>query len=233
MNIPRLAQLRSDPFIARGFPFLLFIAMLMIASMLWPADSGDSPGDSRLWFTVGRGVIVALVLVWFWPSYGELRDARTIPVAHWGIAIVVGIAVFLIWIYFDQDWAVVSRSKGFDPSLPDGSMNWSLAILRLAGIGLVVPIMEELFWRSFVLRWIDQSDFLSASPRRVSARAFIITTVLFALEHNQWFAGAIAGAAYNWLYMRYEKLWVPIAAHAVTNLALGIWVLHSGNWHFW
>jgi CAAX prenyl protease-like protein len=61
----------------------------------------------------------------------------------------------------------------------------------------------------------------------------MITTVLFGVEHNQWLAGAIAGAAYNWLYMRSGNLWVPVCAHALTNAALGVWIIATGNWQFW
>jgi CAAX prenyl protease-like protein len=108
-----------------------------------------------------------------------------------------------------------------------------MAALRLAGLALVVPVMEELFWRSFILRWIENHDFLSVSPRSVGARAFLIVTVLFALEHDHWFAGAVAGMAYNWLYMRSGNLWVAIASHAVTNACLGVWVLYTEQWQFW
>jgi hypothetical protein len=97
----------------------------------------------------------------------------------------------------------------------------------------VVPLMEELFWRSFLLRWLERHDFLSVAPGRVGTRAFAISTILFALEHNQWLAGAVAGAVYNALYTRSGNLWVPIVAHAVTNAALGIWILATQNWQFW
>ena len=112
-------------------------------------------------------------------------------------------------------------------------MLWPLALARLAGLALVVPVMEELFWRSFLLRWLASRDFMRVEPRRVGVKAFLITTALFALEHDRWLAGAIAGAAYNWLYMRSGNLWVPIAAHALTNLILGCWILATESWQYW
>ena len=209
--------------VARAAPFLLFIALL-IASSSW---SGLS------WLVVARAAIIALVLAWFWPYYSELRKPAPTHPAWWALAVIAGLAVFLIWITFDDNWAVLSRSPGFVARLPDGSTDWVLGLARLAGMALVVPVMEELFWRSLVLRWIERHDFLAVDPRRVGLLAFVITTVLFALEHNQWFAGAIAGMAYSALYMRSGNLWVPIVAHAVTNGALGVWVLLTQNWHFW
>ncbi len=185
------------------------------------------------WLAVLRAPLVALLLIWFWPSYRELAVPIAMGYAKWVLALAVGFLVFVVWVGMDQDWALFSRTKGFTPVLPDGSTDWVWGIARLLGFALIVPVMEELFWRSLVLRWIDRHDFMGLSPRDVSWRAFLITTALFAVEHERWFAGAIAGAAYNWLYIRTGNLWVPVAAHAVTNGVLGIWVLYTGRWEFW
>jgi uncharacterized protein len=230
MQLSAVARFRADPVIARGAPFLLFIGLLMLGSFL---PSLESPNGSLVGLVVARGAIVAAVLAWFWRSYGELRDPAPTHPAYWFLAAIVGFFVFLIWIYLDQDWAVLSRSPGFTALLPDGDTDWRLGLARLAGIALVVPVMEELFWRSLVLRWIEKHDFLAVVPGEIGLRAFVITTTLFALEHDRWLAGAAAGALYNWLYMRSGNLWVPIVAHVVTNAALGVWILHTQNWQFW
>jgi hypothetical protein len=215
----------DDPEVARGLPFLVFVLLLIAASLL--------PQYSTA-IVVARGAVVALVLAWFWRRYIELRRPDPpLPVAWWLIAVAAGIAVFAAWIWLDQDWAVLSRAPGFRPLQPDGGIDWTIALLRLAGFALVVPVMEELFWRSLVLRWIERHDFLALEPRRVGPLAFAITTALFALEHDRWIAGLVAGVAYNLLYMRSGNLWVPIAAHATTNAALGIYVLHGLRWAFW
>lgn len=93
--------------------------------------------------------------------------------------------------------------------------------------------MEELFWRSFVMRWVDNKNFLSIRPENTSLYAYIASSVLFALEHNLWLAGLFAGLVYGALYIKYKNLWVPIFAHAVTNGLLGIWVVQTGNWQYW
>ncbi len=222
MLASRISRIRADPVIARAAPFALFIVLVMLSSKL----------ESQ-WLVVLRALLVALMLIWFWRSYRELAVPRAVGYVHWLLALVVGFLVFVVWVGVDQDWAVFSRSKGFTPVSPDGGTDWAWGIARLLGFALVVPVMEELFWRSLVLRWIDRHDFQSLAPRDVSWRAFLITTALFAVEHERWFAGAVAGAAYNWLYIRTGNLWVPVAAHAVTNGVLGIWVLYTGRWEFW
>jgi CAAX prenyl protease-like protein len=212
----------SRPAFARAAPFGIFIGVLVANSVF-----------HSTWLLLARSVIVAAVLVWFWRDYTELRRPPTSPTSHWLLAVAAGFAVFLAWIWLDQDLVTFSRSPGFDPLHEDGQMNWPLALIRLLGLSLVVPVMEELFWRSFLLRWLEEHEFLRVAPRSVGVRALIITTVLFALEHNQWLAGAVAGIAYGLLYIRTGNLWVPIVAHALTNGALGVWILATENWHFW
>jgi len=207
---------------ARCAPFGLFIALLMLGSYV-----------REPWLVAARGAIVAVALMWFWWDYGELRRPTRARGSDWVLGVAAGVAVFVAWIWLDQDWATMSRSPGFDPLHEDGRVNWPLATVRLAGLALVVPIMEELFWRSFLMRWLDRHDFLELAPQHIGTRALLITTVLFALEHNQWLAGGIAGLVYGGLYMRSGNLWVPILAHAITNAALGIWILNTQNWHFW
>jgi len=217
----RLAHSRRDPVVARAAPFLLFIVLVMLASQL------QSP-----WIVVMRAPVIALLLVWFWAGYGELRAPLPTP-AHGSLAAIAGFVVFLIWIGVDQDWAVFSRTPGFAAALPDGRTDWIWGLARLAGFALVVPVMEELFWRSLVLRWIERHEFLSVSPRSVGLRALVITTALFALEHERWFAGVAAGLVYAGVYMRSGSLWTPILAHAITNASLGIWILYTQNWQLW
>ena len=228
-----MGRFRDDPVIARAAPFLLFIAMLMLGSALPPVVTVFGVEVFKTWLVVARGAVVALALLWFWRGYAELHPPAPSRASDWLLAIAVGAGLFLAWIAIDQDWAVLSRSPGYTPVRADGSVDWVQALARLTGFALVVPVMEELFWRSLVLRWIARHEFQSLAPREAGWRAFLITTALFAVEHDRWFAGALAGAGYNWLYMRSGNLWVPIAAHAVTNGVLGLWVLQTGRWEFW
>lgn len=226
-------RFRDDPVIARAAPFLLFIGFLILGSALPPVVTVLGVEFAKTWLVVARGAVVGLLLFWFWRGYGELRWPVGVRPMDWLLAIACGFGVFAVWIGIDQDWAVLSRSAGYMPFRADGSVDRVQALARLVGFALVVPVMEELFWRSLVLRWIERHEFQSVVPREVGWRAFAITTALFALEHDRWLAGAIAGAAYNWLYMRTGNLWVPILAHVVTNAVLGVWVLQTQNWQFW
>jgi len=98
---------------------------------------------------------------------------------------------------------------------------------------VLVPVMEELFWRSFMMRWIDNPDFEKVDPASVTPKAMVLSTLVFMLAHTQWLGAIVAGLAYAWLYRYTRSLWAAILAHAVTNGVLGIWVVFRGAWQFW
>lgn len=220
----------------RIFPFAVLVALVALEPSL--AASGWAGSLDPRWITVGRGVLVALALAIAWPHLTELRRpaglARGQAAAHLAVAVASGLFVFAIWIAFDGGWAVVGEpGAGFVPLDRAGRIDWTLYGLRLAGFALAVPLAEEVFWRSFLLRWIDRRRFLEADPRTASPLAFAICSVLFAVEHSQWLAGLVAGIVYTGVYTRTGNLRVPIVSHAITNATLGIWILATGRWSLW
>ena len=224
---PGARKFDSDT-IFRVAPFALFIAFLALQPYL------ERAFDAR-WVVVTRGLAVAVVLACLWRHYGELhRERLDAKAGDWLLAIAAGFGVFFVWIALSSGWATLGApSAGFVPLRGDGTVDPLLAGLRLLGFALVVPVMEELFWRSFVMRRIDSADFLRHDPRRTGVIAFTLSSALFALEHSQWLAGLIAGMAYAGLYMRSRNLLIPIVSHATTNAILGIWILATGSWALW
>jgi CAAX prenyl protease-like protein len=148
---------------------------------------------------------------------------------------VSGLIVFVVWIIPYPAWLVAGGDAvSVNPTL--GQSNLEVMIwfsTRIMGAALIVPIMEELFWRSYIMRRCDNVDFLSVDPELSSGIAFVGSACLFALEHNLWLPGLFAGLVYGELYKTYKNLWVPIFAHAVTNGVLGIWVVLTGSWQYW
>ena len=93
--------------------------------------------------------------------------------------------------------------------------------------------MEELLWRSLVVRYFTDQDFLSVPIGRFTASAFLIMVAGFALTHNEWVAAAITAAIYGgWVWWTRSLLAVVIA-HAATNAALGAFVLATERWYYW
>lgn len=210
-------------------PFVVYVFFMILAELL--SRFGWSAHELRLLYVVKIAAVAGLL--WMLRGvYVELRLPRSAGVMIWGIAVVAGAAVFVGWISLNAGWMQVGASAGFNP-YGDAGIDWIMVAARLTGAVLVVPLMEELFWRSFLMRWIEKHDFLTVEPTRVGHKAFVISVVFFAFEHNLWLAGLLAGAIYNLLYMRSGTLWAPVLAHAVTNALLGVWVIHTGNWGYW
>jgi CAAX prenyl protease-like protein len=220
-----------NPLLARGLPFAIYMAFLAVA----PVAAGMFPAVDIRWLYPVKVAVVAGALALLWRAFSELKPFRLSPTeALWALA--AGAAVFVVWINLDLPWVSVMSNdsgSGYDARTADGQIDWLLAVLRIAGAALVVPVMEELFWRSLVMRWLDRHDFLAAEPRSISLRALLTSSVVFGVEHHLWLAGIIAGLVYGELYRRSGNLWLPILAHGITNGLLGIWVLWSGQWQFW
>ena len=135
-----------------------------------------------------------------------------------------------------MDWgfATFGEIPGFNPGVYEDSAVRSMMILaRLGGAVLVVPLMEEIFWRSFLIRYAIDSDFTRVALGRFTWFSFIVITILFGLEHHLFLAGMLAGALFNLVLYMTRSIMQCIVSHAVTNLALGIYVLQTGQWHFW
>jgi len=222
----------ASPILFRALPFSIYILFLACNDLLLQTFAPVLQ-DAR-WLYALRIFIVVILLGWFWREYVELNKAVSITISAYFISILVGIAVFLLWILPYPAWALTADTVSFIPTNKDGGgLDFTLIIIRLSGAALVVPIMEELFWRSFLMRWLQNQNFLQVNPASVGKFAFIATAVLFAIEHHLWFAGLLAGLAYGWLYRREGNLWMPVIAHMVTNAMLGIWVVYTENWQYW
>jgi CAAX prenyl protease-like protein len=218
-------RFRTRPVLARATPFAVYIAFLVAESLTRDAFDGRSLYAAQV-------AVVAALLAWFWPAYEELRRPVRAGAGDWALAAATGAVVFTLWINLDFEWAQLGAGRGVAGELAQGDGPRTLVALRFVGAVLVVPLMEELFWRSFLTRWLDRGDFLAVDPRSVSWRSILIASVVFGAEHHLWLAGIVAGIAYGWLYRRTGSLWPVVAAHALTNLLLEVWVHRTGSWHF-
>ncbi len=217
--------------LARTLPFVVFMALLALRGA---APDDRSWGIDPRWLYGVTVIVVGALLAWYWREYGELV-AQTRPDAReLGLAVATGIVVFALWIHLDAPWMQIgTATAGFQPLDASGALEWPLVVVRWIGAALLVPVMEELFWRSFLMRWIASAQFESVAPHRVGVKAVVLSTFLFMLAHTLWLAAILAGLAYAALYIRTGKLWVAIIAHAVTNGLLGVWVVTTGRWAFW
>jgi len=202
-----------------------------------------------LWLSVDKYVPIAN------PAKELLRDALLVAAIfyfsrsvlptrapHWPASIALGIAVCAIWVAPDAlvpGWrenllfqnAITGHIKR---SIAPHELTPLMLALRTMRAALLVPVIEELFWRGWLPRWIQGTPFSRIPLGQYTTVAFWTTALLFAAEHGPfWEVGLLCGIIYNWWMRRTRSLGDLMLAHAVTNLALSIYVIHTENWTFW
>lgn len=223
--------------LARTAPFVLFMSWIALEEILRSHAIRGIVGVSDhllLWIYPCKAFSTALLLFLFRRNYSELRWRDLSSLMASFTAVATGIFVFLLWIRMDWSWATTGTPQGYNPTLVSDYFTFILLIsCRLFGAALIVPVMEEIFWRSWLSRYLISQNFQSVDLGRFTLASFVIGTLLFGLEHNLWLAGILAGASYNILLYRSKSLAQCVIAHAVTNLLLGLFVLQTGRWEFW
>ena len=242
--------MKSRPWLPYVLPMALYMAFL----------AGQS-NDNLLWLYPVKVLVVAGVLWWFRKEYcrasGPLATwshpttAGEPPALHgWGLATFIGLVAIAIWIFGDRfypktDELLLTFERwlaGVLHSPPpketflqpfDPSGRYVFIGFRIVGAVLVVPVMEELFWRAFLIRWLVNEDFKSVPVGTFTWPSFLITVGMFGAEHNQWLAGLVCGALYNMVLYRTRSVWACVVAHAVSNAVLAGYVLTTGDWKFW
>ncbi len=208
-------------------PFLAYVGVMALERLI--------PLPPQWLYAVRLLIVAALILTVSWP-YLSFRSSA--PVA----SVAIGIAVFLIWIGPDvlfgyrhhwlfENSVTGSASSSLDPHL---KKNLAFILLRISGTALLVPILEELFWRGWMMRWLIDTDFLKVPLGKYVPFAFWMVALLFASEHGPyWEVGLVAGIVYNWWLVRTRNLADCMLAHAVTNAVLAVYVLLSDKWQYW
>jgi len=212
-----------NPTIGYIAPFLVYVGMIALPlppEILWPV----------------RFVIVLAVILMFSRLYFSLKPSFFVP------TIGIGIAVFLIWIGPDllfgyrHHWLFENSILGKPASsLPESlRQNYFFLAVRVLSSVALVPILEELFWRGWLMRWLIDTDFQKVPLGTYQPLSFWLVALLFASEHGSyWEVGLLTGIIYNWWIMRTKNLADCTLAHAVTNGILAAYVLVAGQWQYW
>jgi len=202
---------------------------------LWLAVDKSLPIANPAKEMLRDGVLLASIL--FFSRHVLPRSAP-----HWLASIAVGLAVFAMWVAPDAlfpGWrshflfqnSIVGQLK---TSIPPSELTPLMLVLRTSRAALLVPVLEELFWRGWLPRWLQDTNFNKIPLGQYTPFAFWSTAVLFALEHGSfWEVGLLCGIIYNWWMKRTRSLGDLILVHAVTNLALSVYVIMTGRWTFW
>ena len=174
--------------------------------------------------------IVVAYSLWYYRS-AYMHEIR---VSFDWAAVLSGVAVFFIWIAPEGLYPQIGYSE-FNPyeSVDNSFAIFFVIAFRLLGAALVVPVMEEVFWRSFAMRFVVRHDFKSLPLGYFSWFSFIFVSIIFGFEHHRWLVGIPAGMVYAGILYRRKNLFDPILSHSITNFLLGMYVLATQQWSFW
>jgi len=180
------------------FPFIAYLSVALIANFFLK--------DPFLSYTLTMLVTGAL-LFYFWKDY-KLK----FKLSFWSL--LAGIAVFLAWIALEGRYPLLAAA---DKIIPSGALQ---TIIRVVGFVIITPLVEELFTRGFLIRYLVSEKWEKVSSGKFTWLSFIVTVLFFGFGHSEWLQGIAAGVLFNLLYYKTKSVGDCVAAHALCNLLL-------------
>lgn len=162
------------------------------------------------------------------------------------LAIISGVLGLFVWIGLDRLQTsmpglqrlvqmIQGNRVGYNP-FSEGTPSTSqiaFVVVRLLELIIIVPLIEEVFWRGFLSRFLIAEDFEKVEQGTFTQFSFIAVAVLFASAHTEILSGIAWCLIINWLYARAKNVWACVLMHAVTNGLLGLYILVTKEWHLW
>jgi CAAX prenyl protease-like protein len=216
-------------------PFATFLAATQIVSL--PAVRPYYP-----WTYTAMAVMVSAVCLSFRKDLPPLQTRGLLAGAAFGA---VGVVVWIALANLGVEsllresfpfFALISPERvGYDPfqAIENPLGRWAFLCVRFLGLAVLVPFVEEIFWRGFLMRYLISEQFTELPQGAATPVGFVVVTLLFALVHPELLAAAVWGAGINLVWVWTRNLWACVAGHAVTNLLLGLYVVYFDAWRLW
>jgi len=216
---------------------------------LIPALGSQWMPHPEYWLYAAKILVAAVLVGWLRPRLPEMKWSFS-----W-MAVAVGVGIAVLWELLGRQVPGLGRLYDFVAHFATGKpmpdikpseswtpllvfrdaplLGWIFVAIRVLARSLLIPLIEEVFFRSFVYRYVITPQFLSVTLNTRHLGAWLATSALFAVVHpDQWLGGLFCGFAYQWLVIRSGRLGDAILAHAITNGLLSAWVIYQGTWDF-
>jgi exosortase E/protease (VPEID-CTERM system) len=196
-------------------PYLLPLLALLLGTILGSAFSTGFP------LLYPLRILLACLALALWKPTGLGPFVRL-------RALLTGGAVYVMWALLvpgqpaQSIWGLVS------PALA-----WTWIAFRVVGSSLIVPLAEELAFRGYLMRRLQDANFDAVPPEQIRWPAWLLSSLAFGLLHQDWLAATLAGLAYGQLWRRGGSLGEVVTAHALTNFCICLQVLGLGHWSLW
>lgn len=244
--------LLASPMAAHVVPLLGFMLFTELAALI-RIGNPELPwyrSAPEHWVYPLQCLVIGMIL-WFCRRHYTLTPWRGL----W-LAAALGAAGIAIWItpgslyevwlrpgMTPPDWwewfGIVERRDGFNPTLFSGEpMAYAATVLlRFVRMVVIVPLVEELFWRGFLMRYVQAGDkaFTSVPFGTHTWPAYGITTLAVTLIHHptDYFAAFVWGSLMYFVAVRTKSLGACVFMHAIGNLLLGLHVMNTQLWGYW
>lgn len=214
-------------------PMFAYVALGGLEGYLPEVDSQPSP----TWYPIAYTVRLLIVAALAWRYRETWKDLRPVPgIGGATLAVLCGLLVTWLWVGLDGRYPALpfmGHRSSFDPTRIGPAYRPGFYAVRMAGLVLLVPLIEELFWRSFLIRWLIDADFRRVPIGRVTPMSAVVTSVVFASAHPEWLPALLTGLLWAGLLHQTKSVSACVISHVVANLTLGIYVIHHGAWKFW
>lgn len=215
------------------YPTLYGIKTVAILGVLWWGRH-----FYPIWSTKGLGIGIV---------FGLVGGVAWIVLCTWNLEnslLPALLATLSEWLNMPSltDWIKPGSRVGFNPFAElSPATAWIFTLIRLVGLVIVVPIMEELFWRGFLNRGLINDDWRDIFNEnwqtipwgKVTPFSCLIVTLCFVAVHAEWTAALVWGLGIMWVYWYTRNLWACVVAHAASNAVLGYYILAHQQWHLW
>jgi CAAX prenyl protease-like protein len=220
-----LTSLEAMETLKPWYPILYLIKIVLVAGSLW---WGRKHYPKWNWEGVGIGLIVGLLggVVW-------------IVLCTWSLEqyVLPGIASTLAdWLQMPSltEWIKPGSRVGFNPfETLSTTTAWGFVVARLIGMVILVPLLEEFFWRGFLNRIVQEEEWEQVPWGKYTRFSFAIVTLAFVAVHTEWTAALVWIIGINLLYWKTKNLWACVIAHAASNAVLAYYILAHQQWHLW
>ncbi len=218
--------------LAYTLPMVTFVFLLGASSVLRKLGNNIWFNSAEYWIYPVQTLLCGALLIRFYREYRFRSPSRV------GFTMATGVLVFLLWISPQQFLGLAPRTIGFNPVGIFGNQSllyWPTIIIRFLRLVVVVPFVEEIFWRGFLLRYLINENFEHVPFGAFSWLSFSIVALAFAFSHSpaDWAVALVTGVIYNGVAYRTKNLSSCIVTHAITNLLLGLWIMKTKQWGFW
>jgi exosortase E/protease (VPEID-CTERM system) len=213
----------ANPTAAYLLPLMAVVAVSMITKAMT---------DSAFDRFYGARILAGLFALWIYRRHNfKWEWSWSTP------AIGAGILVFLLWTALEP--AGQGAPKDTDKIIPSAlyclpaveAKAWLAS--RVLGSVTIIPLVEELAFRGYLLRRLIAADFEEVAPTRFTWPSFIVSSLLFGVMHERWLAGTLAGMIYALVVLHRGRLCHAVLAHATTNALIAVSVLSMGYWSLW